>query len=64
MVQGCKQTRSIFVGFIYNGKDVRKSLETIPSRIKGMYFGNLKLVINEDVCDVFLYLSDEDNHVL
>ncbi|XP_022891721.1 uncharacterized protein LOC111406547 [Olea europaea var. sylvestris] len=43
-------------------KDVRKNLEHIPSKIKGTYFRNLKLVTNEDVRDVFLNLLDADDH--
>jgi hypothetical protein len=44
------------------GDDFRKDIEKVPSRIKDTYFGHLKLVTNEDVRDVFLDVSDVDDH--
>jgi hypothetical protein len=52
----------LVTGLRYNGDDIRKEIDKIPSRIKGTYFGELKLVTNEDVRDVFLSVSDIDAH--
>lgn len=47
---------------ICNGKDVRRRLENVLSRIKETYFRDLKLVTNDDARDVFLNLSDVDDY--
>lgn len=44
----------LVTGLRCNSKDIRRRLENVPSRIEETYFGDLKLVTNDDVRDVFL----------
>lgn len=52
----------LVTGLRYIGKDVRKKkLENVLSRVKEIYFGDLKLVTHKYVRDVFLNVSDVDD---
>lgn len=52
----------LVIGLEYFGVDIRKKLETLPSKTKTTYFGDSTVITIRDVKDVFLRESSDPNY--